>query len=862
MELLEREQQFSELRRFLTESSAGSGRVVFVGGEAGAGKSALTEDFTRRFAREIPSYWGHTDALDTSQALAPVYELAASLSLGTPASSILPSRDELFSRIFARLAPPNPACMVIFEDLHWADEATLDFVRFLGRRIQRTRSLLIVTYRDDELQPTHPLRRVLGELTGQHASRLLLKPLSLEAVGRMTQGTSRNAQQVYDITGGNPFFVREVLSAPADAVPETVRDAIAARMNQCSAAARELAEVVAMVPGKAEFWLLNELLGDCGEAADESVARGLLQHHGSALGYRHELGRRAIEAATPRAQVQSLNQRILSALIGHKADASRLMHHAFHAQDIDAVLALAPQAAAEAARLGAHRQAASHLSIALRNADRLDGAQRAWLYEMHATECDITLDIPAAIDSASKALTLRSDLKDVRAQARVLLLLAHQYWKSGCQSEADGHVDRAIELLEPLQAGRDLALAYSTRSQLAMTSDRIQLAINEGRLALKLAERIGDQATRSHALNNIGSALLLAGDPSGLALLELSLDVALNYNLHDHAGRAYSSLVSIGVRNQNSELVNRYIAQGVVYCEDHEVQDCLSTLRGYLAYFALIGGEWEKAAQGAAEVLNHHMPAVAQRLPALIVLACVRARRGDPGVDELLDEAARLAAGTGEFQRIGSVACARAEVAWYRGDRKRIVEEVEIGLRSIRLHNDRWLRGELMFWRHLAEPHSVIPSGLAEPYVAMMEGDWSKAAAQWLQVGDPYKQALALSFGPEEALRQSLDILEPLGAGPLAAMVRLRLRELGVRGIPRGPRASTRKNPGGLTSREVQVLKLLVHGHTNGELAQRLHLSPKTVDHHVSSVLQKLEVRSRTEAVAAAFGLGILKASA
>ena len=144
----------------------------------------------------------------------------------------------------------------------------------------------------------------------------------------------------------------------------------------------------------------------------------------------------------------------------------------------------------------------------------------------------------------------------------------------------------------------------------------------------------------------------------------------------------------------------------------------------------------------------------------------------------------------------------------------------------------------------------------------MIAGDWEGAAAAWKQVRMPYERALALADGPEEALRESLTILEQLGAGPLAAIVRQRLRGLGVRGIPSGPRASTRENPAGLTSREVQVLTLLVHGHTNTELAHRMHVSTKTVEHHISSILEKLEVHSRTEAVAAAFGLGIVKAGA
>ena len=242
----------------------------------------------------------------------------------------------------------------------------------------------------------------------------------------------------------------------------------------------------------------------------------------------------------------------------------------------------------------------------------------------------------------------------------------------------------------------------------------------------------------------------------------------------------------------------------------------------------------------------------------LVVLATVRARRGDPGVDPLLDEAMKLALPTAELQRLGPVAAIQAEVAWYRGDLERGAEAAAIGLNAAAGRQDAWLVGQIAYWAHRVAPHMTLPEGIAEPYALMIKGDWERAAAAWGAIEMPYQRALALADGPEKALRESLGVLEQLGAGPLQAIVLQRLRELGVRGLPRGPRASTRANPAGLTSREVQVLNLLVHGHTNSELARRLHLSPKTVDHHVSTILTKLQVRSRTEAVAAAFGLGIV----
>jgi len=264
----------------------------------------------------------------------------------------------------------------------------------------------------------------------------------------------------------------------------------------------------------------------------------------------------------------------------------------------------------------------------------------------------------------------------------------------------------------------------------------------------------------------------------------------------------------------------------------------------------------------AGGLVERHCLAIAQRLPALVVLSLVRARRGDPGVEELLDEAMRLAQPTGELQRIGRVAAACAEVAWYRDDTASAAEHARIGLRAAVGKHDTWMVGELAFWGRRADPTLELPTDIAEPYALMIAGQWEAAAEAWQALGMPYERALALADGSEDALRESLGIIEQLGAGPLGVIVRRRLRERGVRGVPRGPRPSTRVNPAGLTSREVQVLTLLVRGHTNTELAGRLHVSTRTVDHHVSSILEKLDVRSRTEAVAAAFGLGIVKPGA
>lgn len=863
MELLERQSQLDDLGQHLREAESGSGKVAFIVGEAGAGKSALVEAFAQQLSRDARLVWGACDALQTPRALGPVHEVASALAVASAGSDLTEqSRPQLFARLVDELARRDRLTVVVLEDLHWADEATLDFLRYLGRRIQRTRCLLIATYRDDELAATHPLRRMLGEITGRHSARIRVPSLSLAAVAQLAGGGQRNVERIYRVTCGNAFFVREVLAASGDALPETVRDAVNARLLQCSAGARELAQLVSLSPGRTELWLAEAILGSCGPFIEEAVARGLLRASEDSIAFRHELARLAVETTVPPARAQELHQRILAALKERGADLSLLVHHAQLARDSAAIVELAPRAAQQAARLGAHFEAVAHLTTALRHADALSAPARAKLLEAHAWECNLTNQTLSAIESDERALAIYRELGDVAAQARVSRVLARVYWQRGDKLQADRSVAEAIAVLEQLPPSSDLAMAYSTRSMLAMLGGRVEEALELGRRAIDLGREFNDVESQVHALNNMGSALLGSGDEAGWSPLEQALELALEHGLHEAAGRAYTNSTTCSILSYDLPRAERYLHKGLQFCEEQEIYTHLYYMRAYHARLELLRGRWNEAAHLATQLLEDGTPlAINQRIPALITLALVRARRGDPGPGPLLDEALRIALPTMELQRIGRVAAARAEVAWYGGDLDLVAREVAVGLEAAQGHRDPWIRGELFFWQSLARPDAEVPADIFAPYRLMIEGDWRGAAEAWGLRGMPYERALALAQGPEDALRESLAILEPLAANPLATIVRQRLRELGVRGIPRGPRASTRGNPAGLTTREVDVLRLLVHGHTNAELARRLHVSAKTVDHHVSSILSKLEARSRTEAVAAAFGLGIVKRS-
>ncbi|HVF16770.1 MAG TPA: AAA family ATPase, partial [Steroidobacteraceae bacterium] len=318
MNLLERQLDLEVLARRSEAAALGQGHALFVCGEAGIGKSALLSVFLDSLD-DVVVLRGYCDALATPQALGPVLEMWSQLR-GT---STEVSREQLFSSISNDLRLATTLHVLVIEDLHWADEATLDFIRDVGRRLERWRCLLIVTFRDDEIGPSHPLRRVLGDLSDNHVSRLKLAPLSAAAVAQLASAAGQDGERVYAITGGNAFFVRELLSAPPGSVPASVRDSMLAKLARCSAAARQVSEYVALMPGRMDMKLLASLLGTNNDGVDQCIERGILLHERGALAFRHELARRAVEDSLLPARSQQSHALILAALLQSSGEVGR-----------------------------------------------------------------------------------------------------------------------------------------------------------------------------------------------------------------------------------------------------------------------------------------------------------------------------------------------------------------------------------------------------------------------------------------------------------------------------------------------------------------------------------------------------------
>jgi DNA-binding CsgD family transcriptional regulator/tetratricopeptide (TPR) repeat protein len=539
-------------------------------------------------------------------------------------------------------------------------------------------------------------------------------------------------------------------------------------------------------------------------------------------------------------------------------DLARLAHHAEASGDGAAVLRFAPAAAERAAGLGAHREAAAQFARALRFADASTPEARAHLLERRSFECYCTGRFDLALEAQTGALESWRELGDRLREGDSLRSLSRLLRFVGRTEEAADAGTRAVELLERSGAQRELAIAYCNLSHICVTADDGEGTMAWAARAIALAEELGDGEALVYALTNIGAAQFLAEAPEGTAVLELALQLALDAGLEEQAGRLFLNLVWWPLRQRDFDVADRFLETGLEYCSERGLDLWRLFLVACSARRALDRGRFEEAAETAAMVLRDPRTWPVPRGFALSVLGLARARRGDPEVWPPLDEARTLALPTGELQRIGPVAAARAEAAWLEGDAETVEREARAALELALTRRASWPIGEFASWRWRAGAREQIPPDAAQPYVLQLAGDSTGAAEWWTKIGCPYEAALARGDADEdESLRAALTELQALAARPAAAIVTRQLRERGAKGLPRGPRPATRENPANLTPREVEVLGLVAKGLRNAQIAERLFVSQKTIDHHVSAILRKLDVHTRGEASAEAARLGL-----
>jgi len=853
MKLLERDTQFKALETALTQAKTGKGCVALVYGEAGIGKTSLVNHFLNEHKSKWQILQGACDLLFTPRPLGPLHDIA--LQTRGQLVQLLDSesnRTAIFSACLNELHEQQT--ILVIEDVHWADEATLDLLKYLGRRIGQTTSLMILTYRDDELGNDHPLRILLGDLASSHTvHRIPVTPLSKNGIHELAGERNVDSSELYNLTNGNPFFVTEVLAVEGG-TPETVRDAVLARAARLSTMAQSVLEVAAVIGSKIEPWLLSQISGLEGAATNECVSKGMLQYQGDNYAFRNELARRTIlETISPERRL-ALHRMILSVLKESsetRNDLARLANHAEGTNDISAVLEYAPAAAQQASAATSHREAIKLFELTLRFADSLPPARHAQLLEAYASELQFANRYNKMVVVLREAIEIWHSIGDRMRESSNLDTLTEAYFMGGRNTELEEASRAAIAALDGLPPSVELARAYRGQCFVRMIHRDCTEAVEWGEKAIALAEQFQDSETLARSCNFTGSAMLILDYERGLALMERSLAIGREANLPWAFPATLNNLGWTLAEIYRFAEADRYLTEGIPYAAEHDDDYHLLQMLVWRAWVRLYQGRWEESIETASKVLQSQHIDIEARTCALLVLARTRVRLGNPDALTALEEALALSVQAAALPRFGPARAIQAEMAWLAGNNDIATADLHATYNVAVSKEHPWIAGELAFWRWRSGEKITLPAWIAKPFALQITGDWLGAAKEWEKRGCPYEQGRALMDGDEAAQLKALKIFEKLGARPVIEKLKKQMQSQGIR-IPRGPRPLTRENPFGLTPREMEVFGCIIKGQSNNAIAETLNLSTRTVEHHISSILQKMEVGSRNEAIAVA----------
>jgi DNA-binding CsgD family transcriptional regulator/tetratricopeptide (TPR) repeat protein len=850
--LLERGPVLDDLLHAVAAAGIGRGGAAIVTGEAGIGKTSVVRALRASLDHGVRVLTGACDDLLSPRALGPLREAVAGTSgpLATALAGDHP--DTVPGAAVAELAAWRPTVLIV-EDLHWADDATLDVLGHVARRLADLPALLVLTFRDEEVPPTHPLRRVLGALTAAPVQRIALAPLSSAAVAGLAAGSGRDSATLHALTGGNPFYVTEALAAPGVDVPATVADAVLARIGRLDPPCRDAVVQLSVVPTAVELGLARHLLGQRFDALTQAEEQGVLQVLDDGLAFRHELARRAVEQSLSALRQRALHLRVVQALSeAEPRDLPRLVHHAVQAGDVAAILAYAPAAGREAAAAGSHRQALALLEAALRYADRLPAGERARLHDDHAWELYNAHRYEEAVAESERAVALLRTANEPLALGAVLVRLSRHHYLTGDTDGAEEAADAALRTVRPLDSPDALASAATSRATLLALGGN-PLAAAAIRDAHVLAHRAGRFDLVALCLNYESLTETDIDVDQRIALLRASIELAVRHGADEAVARGYTNLSEMLYRYTRLAELEEVLGDGLAFADEHGFPSHAYNLHVHRCLLALRRGDWNDAEAGLEALVDQDddpgMLAGHSRPPYGRLLA----RRGVAGAGQLLALAWERALRQRSLLCLAYSGTALVEHAWLADCPDRAATVVEGWVRHARRPSAEPVHAEILRYAARAGlPVEPFP-GCPEPWAAGLRGDWRAAAAGWERVGDPYEQALELAAsGEPEPTLEALRVLEDLGAHAPVRHVRQRLRDLGVTRVPRRPTADTRAHPAGLTRRQADVLALIADGLTNVEIADRLVLSVRTVDTHVAAILDRLGVRSRREAAAVA----------
>ena len=764
--LVEREDALAALHGALAESRAGSGRLLLVPGEAGVGKSALVAAFSTA-ARGARVLVGCCDPLFVPRPLGPFHDVVGARS-DSFANRLRSARSAADAYLALREELEDSATVLVVEDIHWADEATLDVIRLLARRIDEIPALVVLTYRDDALERAHPLHMVLGELAGSRGvERVRVPRLSPDGVRALASMSGADPERLYEITSGNAFFVTEVLAGGSAELPETVRAAVLARTRRVEQSVREVLETLAVAPPSLDAVVLERIPEISDEAVEAGLAAGVLVTAGDGVAFRHDIARIVVEEELSPLRRRALHRRILIAG-GSCLDVARLAHHAEEAADAEAVLALAPEAGRRAAEAGAYREAAAQYARALRFAADLPPRDRAVLLESRSRACYLADDQVEAIEVISEAVACRRAEAAPAQEARALAELSSYLLCRGRYSESKAAVAEALQLIAGLPESAEVAAVLNAQAELSWDDRSRQLEL--ARTAVAVAEGCGAERVAADARITLAEAQMCVDFETGRESLELIVAECRAAGQAEQAARALSGLGQLSSWAERPDEAAAHLRAALEHCEEHTLDLWRIHVLAVSAIVALEQGRWTDAADFSTRLLEDPRESPWPHVAALLVLALVRARRGDPDSHLPLEEALRLDIPHEEVEAIVDRAAAQAEIAWLERRVAEVDPATAATLDAAVERGDTAAICRLSYWRHVAGLAVELPPDAEGPLALGLAGAWEEAAAEWTRRGRPYEAALALAeTGDEALLRQAHDQLRQLGALPAAA---------------------------------------------------------------------------------------------
>jgi DNA-binding CsgD family transcriptional regulator len=851
--LWERDAETGVLRAALGSARDGEGSIVVIAGESGAGKSSLV-DLLVSEADDVRVLRAHCDPLDTPRPLGPFRDLRLVDTSGREDAS----RAELCERVYDAVRD-EPALLVV-EDLHWVDAATVDVLRFLARRVESMPLLLVLTYRDGEIDPRHSVRPLLGDVASLDGIvQLGLAPLSVHAVRDVVAGTHLDAERVHALTGGNPFFVTEVAKEPNRPLPNSVRDAVLAHVADVTDHDLEVLQLIAAAPDRLDNRVLPHLGVDL-PTLRRLQETALLHRTAEGLVFRHELARQAIESTVPPGGGPRLHARLLEALQTiEPADPAVLTHHAVAARDNALATAYACQAAEEASIAGSHSEAAAFFEIALEHLESRDPVERAGLLLRLAYQQYMTSRLAEAIANTRATFRLWEEAGDDVGLAAAHDAVALYEYYNAHRTKAEQHADTAARIAQGAGTASTYGASRATRGFMAYMRNDLDQARALATEAHEVAKdnELAQLGLRSEVVASVVD--LVSGDEAARPLLLTQVEAARDRGWDELASTVYSQVASLDVEHGRLRDAEQVLQVSIPFADERDIPICRHWQTGVRARLQLLRGRWEAALEDAAAVVADDGMPVALVWPRLVSVL-VPLRRGEHADLDVLDDAWSLVEQIDEPLRRLAVLAALAEAAWMTGRHDPRVSDYAVaqlaGLAS--RPGAEWGAGSCGAWlRRMGLP---VPDAArsATPYRMVDEGRVADAAAYWARVGDPFAEAMAWtdSAVPDDRVT-GIRLLDSIGAIGTADRLRVALRQEGSVVVPQRPRESTRANPAGLTNRQLEVARLVARGLSNSEIAAQLFISPKTADHHVSAILTKLGVPSRRAVVVDADRLGL-----